>query len=190
MKKSLGAETLLYPTPVWVIGSYDKDGRANVMTASWAGICCSGPAAVTVSVRKQRYTYENITSRGAFTVNIPSEKYVKEVDYIGMASGRKTDKFADCGLTPVKSELVDAPFIEEFPVVVECKLIHTLDVGVHTMFVGEILDVKCEEEAIDSSGGADVEKIKTYAFSPMSGKYYRGGTFLADGFSAGKDIKK
>src|SRR5210317_1530914 len=93
MKKSLGAETMLYPTPVWVIGSYDKKGKANVMTASWAGICCSDPPAVMVAIRNPRFTFTNIKEKGAFTFNIPSEKHVQETDYFGIKSGKLEDKF-------------------------------------------------------------------------------------------------
>ena len=88
MKKSFGPRTLLYPTPVWVLGSYDKAGRPNVMTFSWGGICCSKPPCVSVSLRQATYTYGNIIERKAFTINIPSERYARETDYFGMVSGR------------------------------------------------------------------------------------------------------
>ena len=93
MKRSLGAKTAACPSPVWCIGTYDRDGKPNVMTASWAGICCSKPPAVAVSLRKATYSYQSIVESRAFTVNVPSARYVKEVDYIGIASGRNTDKF-------------------------------------------------------------------------------------------------
>ena len=99
-KKSLGADTLAYVTPVWVIGTYDKDGKPNMMTASWAGICCSNPPSVTVSLQKPRHTYANLMVKRAFTVNIPSEKFVEETDYFGIASGKKEDKLARTGLLP------------------------------------------------------------------------------------------
>ncbi len=112
MKKSIGAKALIVPTPVWVVGTYDPDDKPNVMTAAWGGICCSKPPCVGVSLRKARYSYDNIVARKAFTVNVPSEQYVRETDYFGIASGRKKDKFAASGLTPVKSDLVDARFME------------------------------------------------------------------------------
>ena len=93
MKKSLGARTIIYPTPVLVIGTYDKDGKANVMTAAWAGICCSAPPCVGVSLRKATYTYGNIMERRAFTVNVPSEDHAKQADFFGIASGRDMNKF-------------------------------------------------------------------------------------------------
>jgi len=186
MKKSLGPQTILYPTPVWVIGTYNKEEKPNVMTASWSGICCSSPASVAVSLRKATYTFGNIMERKSFTVNIPSEKYVKETDYFGLASGKNEDKFSNTGLTPVKSSLVDAPYIQEFPIVVECKLLHSLEVGLHTLFVGKILDVKSDETIIGKDGMPDIEKLKTFTFSPGNKKYYKTGGYLAEAFSIGK----
>lgn len=83
MKKSLGAKTLVYPTPVFVVGTYDKAGKPNAMTASWGGICCSQPPCVAVSLRKATYTHGNILARKAFTISIPSEEYVKQADHFG-----------------------------------------------------------------------------------------------------------
>nr|HPH41067.1 flavin reductase family protein [Syntrophorhabdaceae bacterium] len=103
MKISLGAKSVVYPAPSFVVGTYDKDGRPNVATAAWCGICCSKPPCIGVSFRKATYTYGNIVEKKAFTVNVPSERYVKEVDFFGIASGRKVDKFAKAGMTPVKS---------------------------------------------------------------------------------------
>jgi flavin reductase (DIM6/NTAB) family NADH-FMN oxidoreductase RutF len=160
MKKSLGAKTIIYPTPVLVIGSYDKNGKPNVMTAAWGGICCSSPPCLTVSLRKATYTYTSICERKAFTVNIPSEKHVDVVDYFGIASGRNEDKFSKSGLTPVKSDLVDAPYIGEFPFILECRLIHTHEIGLHTQFIGEILDIKANEDVLDDKGTLSIEKIK------------------------------
>ncbi|MBN2097929.1 MAG: flavin reductase family protein [Candidatus Omnitrophica bacterium] len=189
MKKSLGAQTILYPAPVWVIGTYDQENKPNVMTASWAGICCSSPPCVSVSLRKATYTFGNITERKAFTVNIPSKKYVQEADYFGLASGKNVNKLSATALTPVKSSLVDAPYIEEFPLVIECKLLHTLEIGLHTLFVGEIIDVKSDEAIIGKNSMPDMEKLKTFLFSPGDRKYYKTGAYLAQAFSAGKEKK-
>jgi flavin reductase (DIM6/NTAB) family NADH-FMN oxidoreductase RutF len=91
MKQSLGARTLLYTTPVVVIGTYGRNGKPNVMTAAWAGICCSSPPCVGVSLQKPRHTYGNIMERKAFTVNVPSVDHVVEADFFGMVSGKDTD---------------------------------------------------------------------------------------------------
>jgi len=188
MTKSLGPKTLIYPAPVLVVGTYDKAGKPNVMTASWGGICCSQPPCVAVSLRKVTYTHGNILEREAFTISIPPEKYVKEVDYFGLATGRSIDKFAATKLTPVKSTLVDAPYVKEFPLVLECKLVHVIELGLHTQFVGEVIDAKADESIIGDGGAIDVRKLKPLVFTPDTQDYYGIGKFVAKVFSAGKDI--
>lgn len=186
LKKSLGKKTILYPTPVLVVGSYDGTGRPNAMTAAWGGICCSAPPCIAVSLRKATYTYGNIMERKAFTINIPSEKYIKEADYFGLVSGKKEDKFADAGLTPVRSDLVDAPYILEFPVVLECSLLQSIEIGLHTQFIGEIMDVKADEAVLGDKGVPDMEKVKPVVFIPDSQAYYGIGGYLGKAFSTGK----
>ena len=136
MKKSLGAKTILYPTPVLIVGTYDAAGKPNAMTAAWGGICCSSPPCVAVSLRKATYTYGNIAQQGGFTISIPSEKYVPRGRRFRPDVGKKTDKFAESGLTPVRSDLVNAPYIAEFPFILECRLIQKIELGLHTQFIG------------------------------------------------------
>jgi flavin reductase (DIM6/NTAB) family NADH-FMN oxidoreductase RutF len=188
MKKSFGPETIVFPTPVWCVGSYDKDGNPNIMTIAWGGICCSKPPCVTVSVRKAAYTYGNIMERRAYTLNVPSARYVKEADYFGIASGKSADKFKVAGLTPVKGELVDAPYVKEFPMILECKVVHTYELGLHTQFVGEIMDVKVDESCLDDEGKPDILKIQPIVYTPQAQKYYAIGEFLGEGFSIGKEL--
>lgn len=188
MKQSLGAKTLMFPTPVLMIGTYDSEGKPNLMNAAWGGICCSEPPCVNVSVRKSRHTYGAIVQRGAFTVGIASEPFMKQADYVGIVSGLKTDKFAATGLTPIRSELVDAPYALEFPVVLECRLLHTLELGVHTQFIGQILDVKADESVLGDDGLLDFMKIRPLVYD-VSRKEYRGiGPLLGKAFSAGKEL--
>jgi flavin reductase (DIM6/NTAB) family NADH-FMN oxidoreductase RutF len=186
MKKSFGAKTLIFPAPVWCVGSYHKNGNPNIMTIAFGGICCSKPPCVTISLRKATYTYGNIMERGAYTLSVPSEAYVKEADYFGIVSGRDTDKFKETGLTPIKSELVDAPYVKEFPMILECKVIHHYEIGLHTHFVGEILDVRIEESFLTDEGAPDIEKIRPIVFCPEILKYYSIGDFLGKAFRIGK----
>jgi flavin reductase (DIM6/NTAB) family NADH-FMN oxidoreductase RutF len=189
MKKSLGAKTV--PTvPVWIVGSYDKEGKPNVMTAAWVGICCSKPPCITVALRKATYTYGNIMARKAFTVSIPSEALVKQVDYFGLVSGKEVDKFAASGLTPVKSELVDAPYVAEFPLIIECKLLNSFEIGLHTMFVGEIMDVKADQGVLGEDGSLDVQKLKPFFFDSGSRQYFKLGGPLGKAFDLGKNTGK
>ena len=186
MKTSLGASPMLFPTPVLLVGTYDDHLRPNLMTAAWGGVCCSSPPCVSVSLRKATYSYAGIVERRAFTIGIPSQAQIKETDYAGIASGRKKDKFAETGLTPVKSDLVDAPYAAEVPVVLECRLIHTLEIGLHTLFVGEILDIKADPAVLTADGRPDLLKISPMVYNP-AGKVYHGvGPVLGQAFSIGK----
>ena len=188
MKTSLGARTLVFPTPVFVVGTFDKAGKPNVMTASWGGICCSRPPCVAVSLRKATYTYWNILERRAFTVSIPSETHVREADYFGLVSGKSVDKLAVAKLTPVRSDLVDAPYVEEFPLVVECKLAQAIELGLHTQFVGEVLDVKAEADVLDRKGLLDIGKIRPLAFAPDAEVYYGTGSRVGQAFLIGRTL--
>ncbi len=140
MKVSLGPRALALPAPVWLVGSYDQEGRANAMAASWAGVCCSEPPCIAVAVRPERYSHHGIVAHGAFTVSVPSVDQVAAVEVFGSQSGRYGDKFAAAGLSPQPSALVTAPYVAECPVVMECRVRQAIDLGSHTLFVGEVLD--------------------------------------------------
>ncbi|MBJ6725207.1 flavin reductase family protein [Geomesophilobacter sediminis] len=188
MKQSLGAKTLLFPAPVLLVGTYDQAGKPNLMNAAWGGICCSEPPCVGVSLRKARHSYDAIVERKAFTICIPTESQLKEADYVGIASGRNADKFAVAGLTPVKSELVDAPYAAEFPFVLECRLLHTIEIGIHTQFIGEIVDVKADPAVLAADGLPDILKLKPLIFDTAHRGYYGVGELLGQAFSAGREF--
>lgn len=188
MKKSLGPKTIIYPMPVLVIGTYDINNKPNLMTVAWGCICCSDPPCVAISILKSRQTYENIMNKKAFTVNILSEDMVKEADYYGIVSGRNEDKFSRTNITPVKSELVSAPYGKEFPLVLECKLYKITELGAHTQFVGEILDAKAEESILDKSGNPDIEKLRPFFLDTTGSNYFSIGKILAKAFSVGKEV--
>jgi flavin reductase (DIM6/NTAB) family NADH-FMN oxidoreductase RutF len=186
MKRSLGAKTIAFPVPAWAIGTYDADGKPNVMTAAWTGICCSRPPCMAVSLREATSSHGNLVAREAFTISIPSDEQVREIDYIGVVSGRDRDKFADLGLTPARAEHVDAPYIEEFPVIIECKRLHTIELGLHTQFIGEVMDVKVEETVLDEKGQPDAAKVRPVVFSPGDRSYHGLGDYLGRAFSIGR----
>jgi len=189
MKKSFGALTLVYPTPVWVIGTYDKAGKPNAATVAWGGVCSSDPPALAISLRKSRYTYDNIMERNAFTVNVPNAAQVGIADYCGIVSGRNVDKYAAAKITAVKSEIVDAPYIKEFPMIIECKLIGQSEVGIHTHFIGEIMDVKVDESVLNDDGLPDILKVDPVIYAPENRAYHRIGNYLGKAFSIGKDLR-
>ncbi|PKN53467.1 MAG: flavoredoxin [Deltaproteobacteria bacterium HGW-Deltaproteobacteria-13] len=189
MKKSFGAKTLTFPTPVWLIGTYDQNGKPNAATIAWGGVCSSIPPCLAVSLRSATYTHGNIMERKAFTVNVPSSAQVEIADYCGMVSGRKVDKFAAAKMTAVKSEKVDAPYINEFPMILECKLIDSVEIGIHTHFIGEIIDVKVDESMLGQDGLPDILKINPVLYGPEIQSYYGVGKYLGKAFSVGKNLK-
>jgi len=189
MKKSIGIGTYALPSPVWVVGTYDAAGKPNLMTAAWGGICNSRPPCIYVSLRKATYSHGNIMARKAYTVSIPSEKHVKEADWLGIASGRDVDKFKTAKLTPVKGSAVDAPYVEEFPVVLECRVKEVVELGLHTQFVGEIMDVKADADVLNAKGIIDIVKVKPILFTAGVGTYHGVGKKLQDAFTI-REMKK
>ena len=189
MKKSVGARSLLFPTPVLMVGTYDKPGKPNLMNAAWGGICCSQPPCVAVSLRKATHTYAAIVERKAFTVGIACESRIVEADYVGITSGRDVDKFAVSGLTPVRSELVDAPYAAEFPIVLECRLLHVVEIGMHTQFIGEIIDVKADTDVFGEDGHIDIMKVKPLIFDTSHKGYHGVGPLLGQAFFIGKELQ-
>lgn len=186
MKKSVGAKTLLFPTPVLMVGTYDRAGKPNLMNAAWGGICCSQPPCVAVSLRSATYSHAAIVERKAFTVGIADEARMVEADYVGIASGRDVNKFDVSGLTPVKSDLVDAPYAAEFPLVLECRLLQIVEIGLHTQFIGEIVDVKAEADVLGDDGLPDILKIKPLIYDTGHKGYHGVGPLLGKAFSVGK----
>ena len=189
MKKSFGALALAYTTPVWVIGTYGKDGRPNAATVAWGGICSSQPPALAISLRKSRYSYENIQERRAFTVNVPSADQIAIADYCGIVSGRNGNKFEAAHITAEKAEIVDAPYIKEFPMVIECRLADETEIGVHMHLIGEILDVKVDDSLLAADGLPDILKVNPVLYAPESRDYYAVGRKLGKAFAIGKDLK-
>lgn len=190
MKLSLPPQTVIVPSPVLIIGTYGPEGKPNIMNAAWGGVASGKPPSISVSLREATLTYHNIMLNKAFTVNIPSEKYLKEADYVGIVSGRDCDKFKDTHLTPEKSKLVNAPIVKEFPYALECKLIKDINLGLHTMFIGEILGMNADSDVINQKQLPDIEKVQPMIFGSLGSRaYYSIGNKLGNAFSVGNDLK-
>ncbi len=187
MKHSLGAATLVIPSPVWVIGTYDSADIPNFMTAAWAGIVCSKPPAVSVSLREATYTYANIVARKAFTVSVPSADQAEIADFLGIVSGRDADKVARAGLTATRSALVDAPLAAEFALSLECRLLQAVRLGLHTTFIGEIVDVKANEEILVNDLPA-MDRVNPVLFSAGEQAYYAVGERVGPAFRLGRRL--
>jgi flavin reductase (DIM6/NTAB) family NADH-FMN oxidoreductase RutF len=188
MLQSLGAKPMMFPTPVWVVGSYDAQGKPNLMTAAWCGICCSKPPCLNVSLRKATYSHGNIMARRAFTLSAPSTSQARVAHSPARAPGRHGYKSPPPGLTPVPSQVVDAPYAAEFPLVAECRLAQVVELGLHTMFVGEIVDLKADPVVLDAQGRPDMAKLAPFVFAPEVRGYYAVGQAIGNAFAIGKSI--
>ncbi|MDR1358234.1 MAG: flavin reductase family protein [Coriobacteriales bacterium] len=186
MKQSAGRLGLVFPNPVLVVGTYDQRGEPNVATLAWGGIASSGPESVSIAVRPSRYTFEALQRTRAFTVNLPSVEYAAEADFFGMVSGRTTRKLEATGLTPVHGEFVDAPYIAEFPYCMECEVVQSLDLGQHTLFIGEVKDVKIDEALMDEEGNLRWGEARILTFDSGMRTYRAPGEVVGDAFSTGR----
>jgi flavin reductase (DIM6/NTAB) family NADH-FMN oxidoreductase RutF len=150
----------LYHLPVVLVSCVDGRGKPNVISLGWVGGVCSDPPQVAIALRPSRYSHRLIEETKEFVVNIPTEDLVKIVDKIGFCSGRTIDKFKKFNLTPLQASRVTSPLIQECSVNLECKLRHTLNLGSHTLFIGEIVTVHADEEYIREDGGINYSLLK------------------------------
>jgi len=178
--------TQLAPVPVVLVGCGDKKRwKYNLITVAWCGTVASDPPQLAISVRRERYSFAPIMETKEFTVNLPDTGMVTALDHCGVISGRDADKFALHQLTPVPGTRIAAPTVGEAPLSLECKVVKSLDLGSHTMFIGEILAVLVAPGLIDADGRFDVERAKLVAFA--HGHYFELGKVLgAFGFSVRK----
>ena len=138
MKKiTLGPQTLVYPMPAFIVGANVND-KPNFMTVAWSGIAAGTPPTIAVALQPHRYTLKGVRENGTFSVNVPSAALVRETDYCGTISGSTgVDKVKDCNFTVFYGKLKNAPLIEQCPVNLECKVVHTLSLGSHVLIVGQ-----------------------------------------------------
>ncbi len=187
-KVAIGARTLLYPLPTVLVGA-DVDGKPNFSTYAWCGIVNSSPPMLSVAFQHHRHTLKGVKQSGVFSVNIPSVELVKETDYCGLVSGRKTDKVADCKFNISYGKLTNAPLINECPVNLECRALHILNLGSHEMVVGQIEEVYATDSCL-TDGEPDVTKIKPFLWAAFpANQYCEFGKSIGRAFSIGRQVK-
>lgn len=158
----------VHPSPVALITCGDMK-NSNIATIAWTGIINSEPMIVYVSIRPSRFSSEIITKTKEFVINLPDEKMVKIADFCGTKSGREVDKFEKCNLTKRQSEKINAPYIEECPINLECKVLDVQTFPSHEMFVAEVVKVHCDEKVLDDNNQVDFSKANLITFA---GKKY------------------
>lgn len=185
MRKNFGSKPILYPQPVFIIGSYDENGTPDAMNAAWGGISEANEISMCLSAGHK--TVKNILKRKAFTVSMATADTVVPCDYLGLVSGNDvSNKLEKAGFHTVKSEFVDAPIIEELPMTVECMLI-SYDPESCRM-VGEIVNV-CADESVLTDGNIDPMKLRPITFDGMNRAYYVLGEKVGDAFKDGAKLK-
>ena len=184
MKKNLGKKNWMFPMPVLMIGTYGEDGTPDVMNAAWGGITLEDE--ITICIDTSHKTWENIAARKAFTVAFGTADKVAACDYLGLVSGNKTpDKVKKSGLTVTKSAFVDAPVVNELPLVLECELVSMNEDNCNV--VGKIANCAVEEAAL-TDGKPDAVKMKPICFDPCAHVYRIMGDVVANAFAVGKEL--
>lgn len=187
-KKNFPSKAVITPLPVLIIATYDANGNPDAMNAAWGGQC--GPKHIVFELSAHQTT-ENIRLKKAFTVSFADKKHVVESDYFGVVSAKKEpDKIKKAGMTVTKSNFVDAPVINEYPLTVECKVITFEEDGKGgARVVGEIVNMQADESILDAEGNVDLDKMEPIMYD-SSKHYYRViGEKVGNAFSDGKKIK-
>lgn len=189
MKKSLGVKAYLYPMPALVIGTYNDDGTPNAMTMAWGGLCDFDKVAL--NLEESHLTSDNVAKRMAFTLAVPDCAHAAEADYVGTVSGHDVpDKVARCGLHAVKSENVDAPVFEEFPVTLECKVLELQHGIAGFRVIGQIVNTLADESVISGDGEIDSDKTDGLIFETSQRTYRRTGEKLGGAWDMGRKFEK
>ncbi|MDR2708649.1 MAG: flavin reductase family protein [Elusimicrobiota bacterium] len=188
MKTIWKAGNVLGPLPVVLVSVGDFKGIRNVLTIAWAGTIASDPPMVSISVRKERYSYELLCKHKNFVINLTTKDLAFATDWCGVKSGRDFDKFKEMKLTPLAAAKVSAPLIKESPINIECIVKDILHYGSHDMFCAEVVCVHADKKYISANGAFDFIKTKPIAF--LKGKYFELGKFVGGfGFSVKKKKK-
>ncbi len=180
----MGPQTLIYPMPTILVGA-NVDDKPNFMTVAWCGIANGEPPMISVAIRHQRYTLRGIRQNLTFSVNVPSTDLVRETDYCGLTSGSKVNKVEACRFKVFYGKLSSAPLIEQCPVNLECKVVHILDLGSHSLIVGRVEETHVSESCL-TNGKPDVNKIRPFIFTTEPASQYQAfGEVIAKAFSIG-----
>lgn len=176
---------MLYPLPVVMVSCADSGGNDNIITIAWTGTICSDPPMLSISVRRERYSYHMIEETGEFVVNLTTKALARATDFCGVKSGRDTDKWKEMHLTREKADLVKAPMIKESPINLECRVVEKSGLGSHVMYQAKVLAVHVDEAYMDENRRFHLEDAEPIVYS--HGTYFSLGRELGSfGFSVKK----
>jgi flavin reductase (DIM6/NTAB) family NADH-FMN oxidoreductase RutF len=170
---------LIYPNPVVLVTTIDKNNRANVVTLTLVGASCWQPPIISIGVGKNQYSKNLIEECREFVVNIPKTKMLRDVEYCGLVSGRDVDKCVNTTFTLLPSSKVKPPMIKECPVNLECKVVNEIPLGTNTLFLAEVLCLHVDKRILDKRGGVDLAKAAPIMFN-LTNTYWKIGEKIAD----------
>ena len=180
---------MLYPLPAVMVSCQRPQEKPNIITVAWAGTVCSSPAMLSISVRKERYSYGIIKETGVFVVNLATRELVRALDYCGVRSGRDVDKYKEMHLTELPSRIVSAPGIAESPVNIECRVTEVKPLGSHDLFLAEVVSVTADDQYMDEHGKFNLNHAGLITYS--HGTYFELGRKVGSfGYSVRKPVKK
>ena len=186
MRKNLKPKAYIYPLPVLIVGTYDENGMPDAMNAAWGTVCDTAQVSICLSAGHK--TVKNLLKTKAFTVAIADAKNVVPADYVGLVSGNNvSNKIEQAGWHVQKSEFVNAPIIEELPLVLECKLVN-YDTETE-LCIGEVVNVNVDDSILDKNGKIDLTKFEPICYDCDTHGYYKLGEKVGQAFSDGLKLK-
>lgn len=187
MKRKIGSQNVLYPTPVTIVGAL-VNGKVNFLNVAHVGILNAGaPHLISLGMNKAHHTNIGIRENKTFSVNIPSQDQIVEADYVGLVTGGKVDKSGV--FETFFGELKTAPLIRDCPLSMECRLFDTYELKTHDIFIGEIVATYAEESVL-TDGKVDLSKVRPLLFDMSSVKYWSLGQPVGNCWKTGTQYKK
>jgi len=177
MKRVMNPTTAMVPCPVVLLSVYGPE-RPNIITLSWAANVCSKPPTMVIGIRPERHSYNLVKDAGEYVLNIPSTDQIEGTIFAGTKSGRKYDKFSECGFTSEPASKIKAPMIKECPISIECKTREIVPLGAHDLFIADVLSVHIDESVLDDEGRFDASKADLFTYLPLNGQYWTLGKKL------------
>ena len=181
-------ESLIYPSPIVLVGA-NVDDKPNFLAVGACGVANAEPPMISVAIRHNRYTDRGIRQNMSFSVNLPSRDMIKETDYCGIVSGSEVNKVKVCQFRIFYGKLKNAPLIEQCPINIECKVIHILDLGSHSLVIGTVEESYTSDNCL-TGGKPDINKIQPLAWIRQPSRQYHAlGEVVAKAFSIGKELE-
>lgn len=186
MRKNFPDFAAFFPQPVLVIGTYDENGTPNAMNVGWGGM--SGSKYVNINISRNHKTTDNIILKQAFTMSFADETHMAEADYFGLETGARVNKIEKVGFHAVRSEYVDAPVIQEFPLTLECKVAELREIRGHVEIIGEVVNMSADESVLDENGQVDADLLHTLSYDRVKRVYRTLGGVAGQAYEIGKKL--